>query len=136
MIGDTWYPISSTRTLNYFLVDAAKNKTIVHQLDLIGDFIQANVKDRFLVKLDSRYGEYFPEYSNYYGRPSKLNKSMYKITNSGNLFSDELTNFMIEQSGFKNSKFQMSVYYKYAQDDSKLVVLSYVDDCVYWYTYE
>ena len=61
---------------------------------------------------------------------------MYGMNNSGKLFSDELTNFMIEQSGFKNSKFQMSVYYKYAQDGSKLVVLSYVDDCVYWYTYE
>ena len=28
----------------------------------------------------------------------------------------------------------MSFYYKYAQDVSKIVVLSYVDDCVYWYT--
>ena len=30
----------------------------------------------------------------------------------------------------------MSIYYKYATDGSNLVVLSYVDDCVYWYTYE
>ena len=30
----------------------------------------------------------------------------------------------------------MSVYYKYAPDGSKLVVLSYVDNCVYWYTSE
>ena len=30
----------------------------------------------------------------------------------------------------------MSVYYKYAPDSSKLVVLYYIDDCVYWYTYE
>ena len=29
----------------------------------------------------------------------------------------------------------MSVYYKYVIDVSRLVVLSYVDDCVYWYTY-
>ena len=28
----------------------------------------------------------------------------------------------------------MSIYYKYAPDGSKLVVLSYVDDCFYWYT--
>ena len=28
----------------------------------------------------------------------------------------------------------MSIYYKYASDGSKIVVLSYVDDCVYWYT--
>ena len=30
----------------------------------------------------------------------------------------------------------MSIYYKYAPDGTKIVVLSYVDDCVYWYTYE
>ena len=28
----------------------------------------------------------------------------------------------------------MSIYYKYAPDGSKIVVLSYVDNCVYWYT--
>ena len=30
----------------------------------------------------------------------------------------------------------MSIYYKYAPDGSKIVVLSYVNDCVYWYTNE
>ena len=30
----------------------------------------------------------------------------------------------------------MLIYYKYAPDGSKLFVLSYVDDCVYWYKYE
>ena len=30
----------------------------------------------------------------------------------------------------------MSIYYKYAPDGSKIVVLSYVYDCVYWYTNE
>ena len=30
----------------------------------------------------------------------------------------------------------MSIYYKYAPDGSNNVVLSYVHDCVYWYTYE
>ena len=30
----------------------------------------------------------------------------------------------------------MSIYYKYAPDGSKTVVLSYADDCVYWYTNE
>ena len=30
----------------------------------------------------------------------------------------------------------MSIYYKYAPDGSKIVVLYYVDDCVYWYTNE
>ena len=30
----------------------------------------------------------------------------------------------------------MFIYYKYAPDGTKIVVLSYVDDCVYWYTPE
>ena len=30
----------------------------------------------------------------------------------------------------------MSIYYKYALNGSKIVVLSYVDDCVYWYMNE
>ena len=28
----------------------------------------------------------------------------------------------------------MSIYYKYAPDGLKIVVLCHVDDCVYWYT--
>ena len=30
----------------------------------------------------------------------------------------------------------MSIYYKYAPDIYKFVILSYFDNCVYWYTYE
>ena len=30
----------------------------------------------------------------------------------------------------------MSINYKYAPDGSKIVVLSYIDDCVHWYTNE
>ena len=30
----------------------------------------------------------------------------------------------------------MFIYYKYAPDGSEIFVLSYVDDCVYWYTNE
>ena len=30
----------------------------------------------------------------------------------------------------------MSIYYNYEPDGTKNVVLSYVDDCIYWYTSE
>ena len=30
----------------------------------------------------------------------------------------------------------MSIYYKYEPDGSKIFVLSYVEDCVYWYANE
>ena len=56
------------------------------------------------------------------------------MNNSGKLFADELTNWMIYEAGFNHYKCKMSVYYNYALDDSKLVVLSYVYENVYWYT--
>ena len=91
MVGDTWSPTASMRTLKYFLADAAKHKARVHQLDFIRAFLQANVKNRVFVKWDMRYADYFPEYAKYFGRSLKLLKSMYGITNYGKLFADELT---------------------------------------------
>ena len=43
---------------------------------------------------------------------------------------------MIDEAGLKYSQGQMSIYYKYTTYGSKLVVLSYVDELLYWYTYE
>ena len=60
---------------------------------------------------------------------------MYGITNSGKLFSDVLTKWLLE-AGFVQSQCQMSIYYKYTLDGTKIVVLSYVYDSVYCYTYE
>ena len=91
MVGDTWSPTASMRNLKYSLADAAKHKARVHQLDFIGGFLQAKVKNRVFVKLDIRYTYYFPEYAQYFGRALILLMSMYGMTNSGKLFADELT---------------------------------------------
>ena len=40
---------------------------------------------------------------------------MYGMTNSGKLFADELTEWLLEV-GFIQSQCQMSIYYKYAPD--------------------
>ena len=64
LVGDTWSPTVSMRNLEYFLADATKHKAIVDQLDFIGAFLQEKVKNRVFVNLDSRYTDYFPEYSN------------------------------------------------------------------------
>ena len=45
-------------------------------------------------------------------------KYMYGMTNSGNLFYDYLTEWLIE-AGFIKSQFQMYIYYKYAPDEKK-----------------
>ena len=39
MVGDTWSPTASMRTLKYFLADAEKKIAMVHQLDFIGAFL-------------------------------------------------------------------------------------------------
>ena len=53
------------------------------------------------------------------------------MNNSIKLLADELTDWIIYEAGFNQTKFQIYLYYNYAPDGSKLVVLSYVDDCVY-----
>ena len=63
LVGDTWSPTDSMRTLKYFLADATKHNTRFLQLYFIGKFLQAKVKNRVFVKLDSRYTDYFTEYS-------------------------------------------------------------------------
>ena len=85
------------RTLNYFLADAAKHIARVHKLDFIGAFLQAKVKNRVFVKVDMRYADYFPEYAQYFEIALKLLKSMYWMTNSGKMFADELTEWLIEE---------------------------------------
>ena len=103
MVGDTWSPTSSMMTLKYFLSDAERHKAKVHQIDFIGAFLQAKVKNRVFVKLDMRYADYFPEYAQYFGRALKLLKSMYGMKNYGTLFADELTEWLIEE-GFIQSQ--------------------------------
>ena len=78
------------------------------------------------MNLDSRYAEYFPYYSSCFVRALIFLKYMYEMTNSENLFADELTEWLIEP-GLINT----SIDYKYAPDGTKIVVLFYVDDCVY-----
>ena len=61
LVGDMWSPTSSLRTLKYLFADSSKHKSRVHQFNFIGSFLQAKVKNRIFVKLDSRYADYSPE---------------------------------------------------------------------------
>ena len=108
MVGETWSPTASMRTLKYFLEDAANHKARVHKLDLIEAFLQAKVKNRVFFKLDISYTYYFPEYAQYFGRALRLLKSMYGMKNYGKLFSDELIECSLE-AGFVQSQFQIDI---------------------------
>ena len=39
IIGDTWYPTSSMKTIKYFLADASNHKSMIQKLDYIGVFL-------------------------------------------------------------------------------------------------
>ena len=99
MVGDTCSPTASMRTLKYLLADEAKHKARVHQLYIIGAFLQAKVKNRVFVKLDIRYTDYFPEYAQYFRRALRLLKCMYGMNISGKLFAEYLTEWLLE-AGF------------------------------------
>ena len=106
VMGETWSPTASLRTVKYFLADAARHKAKIKQLDFIGAFLQAKVKSRVFVKLDSKYADFFPEYRQYFGRPLRLVRSMYGMTISGKLFADELTDWFVKEAGFSQSACQ------------------------------
>ena len=46
IMGCTWDPTASMRNLKYLLADTSKHKAILHQLDFVASFLQANVKHR------------------------------------------------------------------------------------------
>ena len=48
LVGETWSPKASMRTLKYFLVDAVKHKARVHQLYFIGSFLQEKSRIGYL----------------------------------------------------------------------------------------
>ena len=65
-----------------------------------------------------------------------MKKSIYGMINSVNMFADELTNWLIDKAGLKHTQCQIYILKKHATYGSKLVVLYYVDDCLYWYISE
>ena len=93
--------------------------------------ITGNNNNRLFVKMDGSYADYFPEYSTYFGRALILLKSMYGMTNSVNVFANELIDWLINESVSKQYQCQISIYYKYEPYGTKIVVLYYVGYCVH-----
>ena len=75
------------------------------------------------VKLDMRYADYFPEYAQYFGRALKFLKSIYGMTNSGKLFSDELTEWLIEEVLCNNNVRCPSIISMHLMDPRLLFIL-------------
>ena len=71
------------------------------------------------MKFVSRYAYFFQNNQNIFGKSLILLKSVYGMTNSWRLFTDELTKWQFE-AGFVQYQFLISFYYKYAQDGKQL----------------
>ena len=128
----TWSPTASHRSLKLFLALAAKYKCRVLQLDFIGAFLQAPMRERVFVKLPAVFGKLFPEFAEYCGRPVLLEKSMYGQTVSGRNWYLELDEWLVKQFGFKRSPNCPAMYVKRMKDGSMLRILNYVDDMLYF----
>jgi hypothetical protein len=113
---DSWSPTAPFRSLKMFLADAARNKCRVYQLDFIGAFLQANVRGRIFVSLPKVYGDIWPEFKDYCGRPLRLVKSMYGMTYSGKCWYLDLKEWLLEE-GFIQSRASPCFFCKIFQVD-------------------
>ncbi|MGH7954550.1 MAG: reverse transcriptase domain-containing protein, partial [Gloeomargaritales cyanobacterium] len=129
---DTWSPTASVKLLKVYLAHAARMKCRVKQLDFIGAFLQASVRERIFIKLPVKYGELFPEYAHFCGRPLRLNKSMYGMIHSGRFWWQELLEWLLS-NGFNSSAVHPCLLWKKV-GKNVLMVLDYVDDMLYFST--
>ena len=77
---DSHSPDAAFRMIRMFTGLAAQKCSIVHQVDVVGAFLQANMHSRVLVILNKYYGVVFPEFADYCGKPLLLKKVMYGMT--------------------------------------------------------
>ena len=131
---DTWNALAAKRTLRMFLADAASHGAIVYQLDFVGAFLQATVKQVTYVKLSEFLSEIYPEYSAWFGRPLRLIKSMYGMSFCGKWWFLEMMEYITEELNFRQASCDQALFIKLEDDGSMTKFLVYVDDSVYFNT--
>jgi transposase InsO family protein len=130
---DKWSPTASFRSLKMFLAHAARLKVRVRQLDFVGEFLQAKMRTRMFITISKIYGILFPEYAEYCGQPVKLQMSMYGTTLCGKYWYLDLLDFL-KEIGFKEGDCIKCFFVKEFKDGSKIFLLNYVDDMLYYGT--
>jgi hypothetical protein len=130
---DKWSPTASFRSLKMFLGHASRLKARVKQLDFVGAFLQAKMRTRMFVTIPKIFGILFPEYAWCTGKPVRLLMSMYGTTLSGKYWYLALLDFL-KEIGFKEGDCVKCSFIKVCADGSKLFLLHYVDDMLYYGT--
>ena len=128
---NNWSPTASHRSFKLFLANATKYKCRIKQLDFVGAYLQAKMQSDVWICIPKYYATLFSEYKEYFGRPIKLEKSMYGQTVSGKNWYEELHEFLISK-GFMASPNCPSMYTRRNEDGSLMKLLNYVDDMLYF----
>jgi hypothetical protein len=106
-----------------FLAHATRLKVRAWQLDFVGAFLQAKMCTRMLVTIPNIYGQ----------KPVRLQMSMYGTTLCIKYWYMDLLDYLKEKE-FKEGGCVKCFFVKKFPDDSKLYILNYVDDMLYWGT--
>ena len=129
---DTYAAVASARSVKLFLATAAQAGKIPHQMDFIGAFLQAPIRNaKFYVKLDSRYKDACPELEPYFDTPLLLNKSMYGLTFAGKFWNEELFDWLFSV-GFVQSREEPAFWVRYNKHGAYIKFLVYTDDSLYF----
>jgi hypothetical protein len=132
-LEDKWSPTASFRALKMFLAHATKLKARVKQLDFVGAYLQAKTRSRIFVTIPKIFGILFPEYEKFCGKPVRLAMSMYGTTLSGKYWYLKLQEYLLE-IGFKANENMQCLFTQHHNDGSKVYLLNYVDDMLYYGT--
>ncbi len=89
--------------------------------------MQANVRGTNFVSLPKVYGDIWPEFKDYCGRPLRLVKSIYEMTYSGKYWYLDLKEW-IQEEGFTQSRASPCFFCKVYPDGSYVKLIVYVDD--------
>jgi hypothetical protein len=104
----------------------------IKQLDFVGAFLQANTRSRIFVTIPAVFGNLFPEFKEYCGKPIRLAKSMYGMILSGKYWWLDLREFLLSL-GFKPSK-SVPCLFIFISKKGRIFVLNYVDHMLYFGT--
>jgi len=130
---DKWSPTASFRSLKMFLGHASQLKARIKQLDFVGAFLQAKMRTRMFVTIPKIFGILFLEYSWCTGKPVRLAMSMYGTTQCGKYWYLDLLEFL-KDIGFKEGSIVKCMFTHEADEGSKIFLLNYVDDMLYFGT--
>jgi len=91
------------------------------------------MRHRMFIQLPREYLKYFPDLKEYFEAPVLLAKSMYGTTIAARTWSDDLSEWLLnnDQMKFSKSEIDPSLFIHRA-GDKYLFLIVYVDDCLYF----